>query len=133
VADEAELLRQLAVLKEGMVAALQALTEPDPSLAIYHAAKIIDETLTELREEPLRPLGEIAAEAITPEAVIAGVEVVREPPADGVHTIPVPEGWSIEQAWETINRGEGMPVDGGVRWANVKVEGGRLTTIYKPE
>ena len=37
-----------------------------------------------------------------------------------VHTIPVPEGWSVEQAHEAIRRGDPMPP--AARWANVLVE-----------
>lgn len=36
-----------------------------------------------------------------------------------VHTIPVPEGWSTEQAWEAIKRGDTLPPP--ARWDNVNV------------
>lgn len=44
-----------------------------------------------------------------------------------VHTIPVPPGWSAEQSWEHISRGERLPVEGlteaDVSWVSVLVEG----------
>lgn len=52
--------------------------------------------------------------------------MVEQP--DGVHTIPVPAGWSIEQAWEAIRRGETL-FDREPGWANVLVEGGRFVKI----
>jgi hypothetical protein len=39
-----------------------------------------------------------------------------------IHTIPVPHGWSIEQAWEAIKRGDLLPDDEGERWANVETD-----------
>ena len=41
-----------------------------------------------------------------------------------IHTIPVPKGWSAEQAWESIVRGEELkhPL-GEPDWAVVEVEG----------
>ena len=36
-----------------------------------------------------------------------------------IHTIPVPYGWSIEQAWEAIKRGDQLP-DEGESWAVVE-------------
>jgi hypothetical protein len=35
----------------------------------------------------------------------------RERQPDGIHTIPVPPGWSAEQAWEHIVRGVLLPTD----------------------
>lgn len=35
-----------------------------------------------------------------------------------IHVIPVPRGWSIEQAWEHISRGE-LLTDPEPGWANV--------------
>ena len=51
---------------------------------------------------------------------------------DGVHTIPVPRGWSAEQAWEAIRRGDSMPDPELVElhWANVLVQRGRLVYLY---
>jgi len=40
-----------------------------------------------------------------------------------VHTIYVPPGWSIEQVWETIRRGERVPVIPGGYWVNVDERG----------
>ena len=37
-----------------------------------------------------------------------------------VHTIPVPEGWSAEQAWEAILRGDACP-NGPMTWDNIYV------------
>lgn len=38
-----------------------------------------------------------------------------------INTIPVPEGWSIEQAWEAIRRGDELPKE--IRgWANVETD-----------
>lgn len=47
---------------------------------------------------------------------------------DGVHTIPVPLGWSPEQAWEAITREQPMPT-GPKRWANILVEHGKYTQL----
>lgn len=44
--------------------------------------------------------------------------------SDVVHTIPVPEGWSVEQAWEAISRGDKLPTQKGCSWANVIVRDG---------
>jgi len=38
-----------------------------------------------------------------------------------IHTIPVPDGWSIEQAWEAISRGDKLPINTQY-WANVEVD-----------
>ena len=38
-----------------------------------------------------------------------------------IHTIPVPYGWSIEQAWEAISREDELP-DQGERWANIETD-----------
>jgi len=58
------------------------------------------------------------------------------------HTIPVPPGWSAEQAWEHISRSERLPTDypdDECRWVNVTIEdfssegiwvtGGRLVKV----
>lgn len=43
---------------------------------------------------------------------------------DGVHSIEVPRGWSVEQAWEHERRGDPLPA--GPRWhADVWVLDGR--------
>ena len=47
---------------------------------------------------------------------------------DGVHTIPVPRGWSPEQAWEAIRRG-GTLTDPEPYWANVVVRDGLFVEL----
>ena len=42
-----------------------------------------------------------------------------------VHTIPVPRGWCVEQAWEAIRRGDTL-TDPEPGWANVETVGDRL-------
>jgi hypothetical protein len=44
-----------------------------------------------------------------------------------VHTIAVPYGWSIEQAWEAISRGDQLPIALPVSWHNVVVSDGRYS------
>jgi hypothetical protein len=44
---------------------------------------------------------------------------------DGIHTIPVPRGWSVEQAWEAIIRGEPL-TDPEPYWVNVSVRDGKF-------
>lgn len=41
-----------------------------------------------------------------------------------IHLIPVPPGWSIEQAWEAISRGDTLLYPAGVEplWANVETD-----------
>lgn len=42
------------------------------------------------------------------------------------HTIPVPPGWSPEQAWEHISRAQRLPTDypeSECRWTSVVVDG----------
>lgn len=51
---------------------------------------------------------------------------------DGVHTIPVPRGWSPEQAWEAISRGETL-FDKEPGWANVLVRDGRFVELLDKE
>lgn len=48
---------------------------------------------------------------------------------DGVHSIPVPIDWSVEQAWEAITRGDEMPTWRGCGWACVLVEHGRFVKV----
>ena len=38
-----------------------------------------------------------------------------------IHTIPVPYGWSIEQAWEAISRGDLLPEE-EQSWAVVETD-----------
>ena len=47
---------------------------------------------------------------------------------DGIHTIPVPLGWSVEQAWEQVTRN--LPLTGGVTWANVEVKDGKMVKAH---
>jgi hypothetical protein len=51
---------------------------------------------------------------------------------DGVHTIPVPRGWTAEQAWEAISRGDRL-TDPEPVWAHVLVVGGRFVELLEDE
>jgi hypothetical protein len=53
-----------------------------------------------------------------------------EKPQDGIHTIPVPRGWSVEQAWEAHCRGAALPADRPSS-ASVLIRGGRLAYLYE--
>ena len=55
------------------------------------------------------------------------------PPPDGVHTIPVPRGWSVEQAWEAIRRGQPLPADENGSWANVLIRDGHFAYLYEED
>lgn len=45
------------------------------------------------------------------------------------HTIPVPRGWSVEQSWEAIRRGD-LLTDPVPLWANVEVDPrGRMVRV----
>jgi hypothetical protein len=46
-----------------------------------------------------------------------------------VHTIPVPKGWSVEQAWEVLRRGEKLPDSGEYGWASIVIEDGKLVKV----
>lgn len=49
-----------------------------------------------------------------------------------IHTIPVPHGWTEEQAWESICRGD-FPDDldeTQVGWGNVLAKGTKLIKVY---
>lgn len=48
------------------------------------------------------------------------------------HTIPVPRGWSVEQAWEAISR-EVELTDPCPRWANIETEDGRFVRVLPLE
>lgn len=48
---------------------------------------------------------------------------------DGIHTIPVPHGWSVEQAWEAIQRGTPMQIMRG-SWANIEVKDGKMVKVH---
>ena len=49
---------------------------------------------------------------------------------DGVHTIPVPRGWSAEQAWQAIRDGI-LLKDPHPGWANIIVKEGRFVTLLE--
>jgi hypothetical protein len=49
-----------------------------------------------------------------------------------IHTIPVPAGWSAEQAWEAISRGVEIP-NGEPGWTNVEIVDGRLVRWFPTE
>ena len=46
-----------------------------------------------------------------------------------IHTIPVPRGWSVEQAWEAISRGDLLTDPEPQGWANVEVVDGRMVRV----
>jgi hypothetical protein len=45
-----------------------------------------------------------------------------------IHTIPVPNGWSVEQAWEAIRRGDEL-TDPEPMWANVLIRDGNFAEV----
>lgn len=47
---------------------------------------------------------------------------------DGIHTIPVPRGMSVEQAWECITRNVALS-DREPEWANIEVKDGRMVRV----
>jgi hypothetical protein len=50
-----------------------------------------------------------------------------------IHTIPVPGGWSPEQAWEAIKRGD-LPLPTPPKgWANIETVAGYYTRLHTPE
>ena len=49
---------------------------------------------------------------------------------DGVHTIPVPRGWSPEQAWQAIKDGI-LLKDPHPGWANIIVKDGRFVELLE--
>lgn len=51
-----------------------------------------------------------------------------EPQPDGIHTMPVPRGMSIEQAWECIKRGD-LLTDHLPGWANIEVKDGKMVRV----
>ena len=46
-----------------------------------------------------------------------------------VHAIPVPAGWSVEQAWEAISRGDEL-TNPDPEWAVVEVKANRMVRWY---
>lgn len=116
------------MFKEAIVTALDelvtALDSPVPgSQQIFAVAETLSQALLLANEDVPRSPSEILTENLPAE-----LEAVweREKVEDGIHTIPVPKGWSIEQAWEAISRGEGLPAE-EVAWANVEVKDGKMT------
>ena len=53
----------------------------------------------------------------------------QKPSAASIHTIPVPRGWSVEQAWEAISRGD-LLTDPDPDWGVVRVENNLLVKTY---
>jgi hypothetical protein len=49
-------------------------------------------------------------------------------PPRALHVIPVPRGWSPEQAWEAISRGD-LLADKRPGWAIVRTENGRFVEL----
>jgi hypothetical protein len=45
--------------------------------------------------------------------------------SSALHVIPVPQGWSPEQAWEAIKRGD-LLTDPEPDWSIVRTENGRM-------
>lgn len=58
--------------------------------------------------------------------------VVLDDPRTVVVSIPVPSGWSAEQSWETILRGDRLK-RGEWSWEYVMIEAGRLIRSYEGE
>lgn len=52
----------------------------------------------------------------------------RPETADGLHVIPVPRGWSPEQAWEAIKRGD-LLTDPDPAWASIRIQGGSFVEL----
>jgi hypothetical protein len=50
--------------------------------------------------------------------------------SDPIHTIPIPHGWSIEQAWEAIKRGDELPA-GRKGWESVTVHDGVVVEVIE--
>jgi hypothetical protein len=46
-----------------------------------------------------------------------------------IHTIPVPRGWSVEQAWEAIRRGDLLTDPEPQGWANIEVSDGVMVRV----
>lgn len=46
-----------------------------------------------------------------------------------IHTIPVPRGWSVEQSWEAITRGDLLTDPEPQGWANVEVRDGVMVRV----
>jgi hypothetical protein len=62
------------------------------------------------------------------EGPVVTIEPAPSGQPDGIHTIPVPRGMSVEQAWENIVRGVAL-TDPTPAWANVEVRDGRIVRV----
>lgn len=49
-----------------------------------------------------------------------------------LHVIPVPQGWSPEQAWEAISRGD-LLTDPDPDWSIIRTESGRMVELVEVE
>ena len=115
--------------QEAIVTALDELvtaldSSPIPgSQQVFAVAETLSQALLLATEDVPRSPSEILTENLPDE-----LETVHtyEPVKDGVHTIPVPKGWSIEQSWEAVSRGEGLPAE-AVEWVRVEVKDGKMT------
>jgi hypothetical protein len=118
--------------KEAIVACLDMFEEvpvAESPAAVDQAVRILNQALDLATEEVPRPPAEILTENLPAE-----IEVFQERSAeDGIHAVAVPEGWTVEQAWEAVARGEGVPGEGPVRWANVEVKDGKFVRALIPE
>lgn len=108
-----------------------------PSCAALRNERDAYKRVLELLAEDDDPAARMAQDAIA-----EGERLANPPQApttaqpDGVHTIPVPHGWTPEQAWEAIRRGEtvaDLQAEDEVGWANVLVEGGRFVELLPIE
>lgn len=46
-----------------------------------------------------------------------------------IHTIPIPKGWSPEQAWEAIKRNDVPLPQPPQWWTNIETESGRFVRV----
>ena len=52
---------------------------------------------------------------------------------ESIHTIPVPQGWSVEQAWEAITREDPLPKGRPACWVNIVCEGKKFIGFLKED
>lgn len=50
-----------------------------------------------------------------------------------IHVMPVPEGWSPEQAWEAFKRGDLPLPEPPQGWAIIETRGGEFVRLHPPE
>ncbi len=50
-----------------------------------------------------------------------------------IHTIPVPRGWSVEQSWEAICRGDLLTDPEPQGWANIETRNGNFVRVIPVE